>query len=284
MKPRKTKKNKDRLKSESPLEIYLHEINSCDLLTLEDEQELARLIAQGDAWARNILVECNLRLVVNIARSFCRRGLQLQDLIEEGNLGLVRASEKYDLKHGTRFSTYACYWIKQSIKKALLNNPPSIRIPAYMTEIINRWRRAGGHLTEVMKRPPFPEEVARRMGLALKRLPAVMKAMNISANASQTDNQDAGYNIGDMLPDERQLSPDDELLMKDSLISVFHKIKSMDPRHAKVLTLRFGLDGNEVTTLKGVGENMGLTRERVRQLESEALDILRNYLDGEHGA
>ena len=164
---------------QSPLETYLREINETSLLSADDEHELAIAIGGGDGQARDRMVRANLRLVVNIARGYTGKGLSLQDLIEEGNLGLLRAVEGFDPAMGTRFSTYASYWIKQSIKRALINTAKTIRIPAYMVELLSKWRRASSRLTEELGRTPTPEEIARVLGLPRKKLPIIKKAIRI---------------------------------------------------------------------------------------------------------
>ncbi len=271
---------KDGAQLQSPLETYLREINETKLLTAEDEQTLARQIALGDAAARDRMVRANLRLVVNISRSYVSKGLALQDLIEEGNLGLLRAVEGFDPDMGTRFSTYASYWIKQSIKRALINSAKTIRIPAYMVELLSKWRRASARLTEELGRTPTPEEVARVLGLARKKLPIIKKAIKIYNLTPQTDQADSGWSLGDMVMDENAKTPDDVLMNTDNLRHVMEMLKVMDPREATVLRMRFGLDEHDPKTLKEIGESMGLTRERVRQIETEALAKLAMGLDG----
>jgi RNA polymerase primary sigma factor len=220
-----------------------------------------------------------LRLVVNIARGYTGKGLSLQDLIEEGNLGLLRAVEGFDPDMGTRFSTYASYWIKQSIKRALINSAKTIRIPAYMVELLSKWRRATTRLSEELGRSPTPEEVARILGLPKKKLPIVKKAIKIYNSTPQTDQSEAGWSLGEMVMDERMKSPEDELLESDVLQHVRRMMQSMDCREATVLKMRFGLDGMETHTLKEIGEELGLTRERVRQIETEALKRLSDGLE-----
>lgn len=263
---------------QSPLETYLREINETRLLTADEEHDLATRIGQGDVQARDRMVRANLRLVVNIARGYSGKGLGLQDLIEEGNLGLLRAVEGFDPTMGTRFSTYASYWIKQSIKRALINSAKTIRIPAYMVELLSKWRRATARLSEELGRSPTPEEVARMLGLPKKKLPIIKKAIRIYNSTPQTDQAEAGWSLGEMVMDERAKSPDDELQESDTMLHVLRMLDELDERQATVLRLRFGLDDHEPHTLKEIGEELGLTRERVRQIETEALGKLGDGL------
>ena len=271
---------------QTPLETYLREINETALLSARDEQELAIAIGQGDTRARDRMVRANLRLVVNIARGYTGKGLGLQDLIEEGNLGLLRAVEGFDPAMGTRFSTYASYWIKQSIKRALINGAKTIRIPAYMVELLSKWRRASARLTEELGRTPTPEEVARVLGLAKKKLPIIKKAIKVYNATPQTDQADTGWSLGEMVMDDRLKSAEDELVESDALTHVRKMLETMDAREATVLRMRFGLDGHEPRTLKEIGESLGLTRERVRQIETEALAKLSEGIHQrpDHGA
>ncbi len=267
---------------QSPLETYLREINETALLSAEEERSLARQIGEGDARARDQMVRANLRLVVNIARGYTSKGLSLQDLIEEGNLGLLRAVEGFDPDMGTRFSTYASYWIKQSIKRALINSAKTIRIPAYMVELLSKWRRANSRLTEELGRTPTPEEIARVLGLPKKKLPIIRKAIRIYNSTPQTDQSEAGWSLGEMVMDERLKSPEDELVENDALKHVMEMLDTMDSREATVLRMRFGLMDMEPHTLKEIGEQLGLTRERVRQIETEALARLADGLKDPH--
>jgi len=263
---------------QTPLETYLREINETALLTADDEFELATRIGEGDVAARDRMVRANLRLVVNIARGYTGKGLGLQDLIEEGNLGLLRAVEGFDPAVGTRFSTYASYWIKQSIKRALINCAKTIRIPAYMVELLSKWRRATARLSEELGRSPTPEEVARVLGLPKKKLPIIKKAIRIYNSTPQTDQAEAGWSLGEIVMDEHLRSPEEAMLENDDLKNVMRMIDEMDERESTVLTLRFGLGGVEPHTLKEIGEKLGLTRERVRQIETEALARLADGL------
>ena len=270
---------------QSPLETYLREINETNLLNADEEKMLARAIATGDVRARDRMVRANLRLVVNIARGYTGKGLGLQDLIEEGNLGLLRAVEGFDPDMGTRFSTYASYWIKQSIKRALINSAKTIRIPAYMVELLSKWRRASVRLTDELKRNPTPEEVARLLGLPKRKLPIIKKAIQIYNSTPQTDQSDSGWSLGEMVMDERMRSPEEELLENDVMSQIKSMMGDLDDRELSVLRMRFGLDDTEPHTLKEIGELLGLTRERVRQIENEALkklgDGLRDPFDME---
>jgi RNA polymerase primary sigma factor len=266
---------------QSPLETYLREINETALLTADQEKDLARKIGEGSTEARDQMVRANLRLVVNIARGYAGKGLALQDLIEEGNLGLLRAVEGFDPTMNTRFSTYASYWIKQSIKRALVNTAKTIRIPAYMVELLAKWRRATNKLSDELGRPPTHEEVAKLLGLPKKKLNIIKKAIRVYNAAPQSDQTEAGWSIDEMLMDSRSKTPDTEMVETDDLKHVLILLEKMDKREATVLRMRFGLNDEEPKTLKEIGECLGLTRERVRQIESEALAKLSDDLSGD---
>jgi RNA polymerase primary sigma factor len=267
---------------QSPLETYLREINETPLLSADEEKELAfRIKKFSDIAARDHMVRANLRLVVNIARSYTGKGLGLQDLIEEGNLGLLRAVEGFDPTMNTRFSTYASYWIKQSIKRALVNTAKTIRIPAYMVELLAKWRRANAKLQEELGRTPTQEEIARSLNLPRKKLNIIKKAIRVYNSAPQTDQAETGWSLDEMLMDGNIKMPDTEMVEADDLHHVLDLLDRMDKREATVLRMRFGLDGEPEKTLKEIGECLGLTRERVRQIESEALAKLSEGMNAE---
>src|SRR5437660_1230291 len=228
--------------AQHPLETYLREINETPLLGAEEERQLAYRIEDGDTEARDHMVRANLRLVVNIARRYAGKGLGLQDLIEEGNLGLLRAVEGFDPSMNTRFSTYASYWIKQSIKRALVNTAKTIRIPAYMVELLAKWRRASAKLQDELGRPPTHEEVARALELPKKKLNIIKKAIRVYNSAPQTDQAETGWSLDERLMDGHTQTPNTEMVEADDLHHVLDLLDKMDKREAAVVRMRFGLD------------------------------------------
>ena len=256
----------------SPLQIYLHDINDTPLLSAGEERELAERVALGDPYAREHMVKANLRLVVNIARGYLGKGMCLEDLIEEGNLGLMRAVEGYDGMMETRFSTYASYWIKQSIRRSVMNNGKPIRLPAYMVSLLSKWRRATAVLTDRLGRAPTPEEVGKALRLSKKKVGIVAKAIKVNNLTPHSEGADEdGIALDDVLTDDRSKTPGDLLIEADDLERIFGHLERLDEREAAVVRMRFGLDPHSAMTLREVGENLGLTRERVRQLENQAL-------------
>ena len=263
----------------SPLQIYLHDINDTPLLSAAEERELAERVNEGDPLAREHMVKANLRLVVNIARGYLGKGLNLEDLIEEGNLGLMRAVEGFDGTMDTRFSTYASYWIKQSIRRAVMNNGKPIRLPAYMVSLLSKWRRATAVLAERLGRAPTHEEVGKALRLSKKKMGIVAKAIRVNNLTPHSENlEDDGPALDDVLTDDRNKGAEIQLIESDDLDRIFEYMGSLEDREATVIRMRFGLDCYNPMTLREVGENLGLTRERVRQLESQALQKLMHAL------
>jgi RNA polymerase primary sigma factor len=263
---------------QSPVETYLREINETPLLNAEQERELAYRIGDGDSAARDQMVRANLRLVVNIARGYTGKGLDLPDLIAEGNLGLLRAVEAFDPSRNIRFSTYASYWIKQSIKRTLVNTAKTIRLPAYMVELLTKWRRASARLQEELGRPATQEEIAASLNLSKKKLHIIKKAIRVYQAAPQTDQAETGWSLDETLLDGNLKTPDNAVVEADDLHHVLDLLDKMDPREATVLRMRFGLNGEDPKTLKEIGQRLGLTRERVRQIEKEALSKLNEHM------
>jgi RNA polymerase primary sigma factor len=250
---------------------YLGEIDRTALLSADDEKALAVRVLSGDVEARDRMVRANLRLVVNIARGYTGKGLALDDLVSEGNMGLLRAVEGFDPTMNTRFSTYASYWIKQSIKRALVNTAKTVRVPAYMAELLTKWRRAANKLSDELGRPPTQEEVAERLGLSRKKLAIIKTALRVAGAGSQSDQSEDGWSIEEALADKRSAAPGVGLSAAEDLSRVLQLLEQMDKREATVLRMRFGLNDEEPKTLKEIGDLLGLTRERVRQIERDAL-------------
>ena len=272
------------LNKASSLQIYFREINNTPLLTAEEERELAERVSNGDPLARDHMVKANLRLVVSIARGHLGRGLSLEDLIEEGNLGLMRAVEGFDGTMENRFSTYARFWIKQSIRNALIKQGDIFKVPAYMFTLICKWRKKVSILTDRLGRAPTFEEVGKALQLSEKKLAMVSKALCLLNLTDVSEvNDEEGMWLGDMLVDERNKEPDEQMIAADDLVRVFDLLDELDEREADVIRMRFGLKPFQAMTLRQVGENLGLTRERVRQLETKALQKLINGL-GELGS
>ena len=267
--------------AQSPLETYLREISETPLLTAAQEKELARRVGQGDSAARDRMARANLRLVVNIARKYVGNGLDLPDLIAEGNLGLLRAVEGFDPSRNTRFSTYAGYWIRQSIQRALINTGKTIRIPANMAQRLVKWRRATAELQEGLGRPPTPEEVAAHLSLPGRKLNLIGQAIRIYNAAPQADASEDGQTLDATVMDARAMTPDAALIESDEVRQVLALLGRMGEREATVLRLGFGLDGEEPKTRKEIGERLGLSRERVRQIERQALSSLREGMAAE---
>jgi RNA polymerase primary sigma factor len=270
-----------RAELESDLQLYLRQINDINLLTPEQEKTLGwRVINDSCPEARDILVRANLRLVVSIAKHYTNRGLSLTDLIEEGNIGLIRAVEGFDPAQGARFSTYASWWIKQAIKRALINAVQPIHVPAYMVELIAKWKQATSRFEEAHGRQPTLEELAKLMGLSVKKVSIIRSAGKAFQTATQAPVSSDGetMSFSESISDPRDERPEDPVHRGEEMQVIYHLLDAIDEREAQVLRLRFGLDGKEPLTLKQIGSEIGLTRERVRQIEVEALRKLNQRM------
>jgi RNA polymerase primary sigma factor len=223
------------------------------------------------------MVRANLRLVVSLARHYAGKGLPLEDLVAEGNMGLVRAVEGYDPAAGTRFSTYASYWVKQSIRRALSRTGNAVRLPQYVTTLLAKWAKASTALHRELGRTPTDEEVAARLGLTERQVRVVRKARRVYASGQPVENPDGEPVVG-LFADARELPPDDRLAGAEEVRKALDSVGRLEEREAQVLRLRFGLDGGEPASLQEVGEQLGYTRERIRQIERDALAKLRDHL------
>ncbi len=266
---------------QTDLQLYLKQINEVDLLTAEEEKRLGwRIINDNDHEAKDRMIQANLRLVVSIGKNYVHRGLPLSDLIEEGNLGLIRAVEGFDPAQGARFSTYASWWIKQAIKRTLINAVQPIHIPAYMVELIARWKEATRRIEDELGRPPTNEELASAMEVPAKKLNIIRRAMKAFHAPPQAPTGEDGETIdfADLFVDRDQEQPEDTISRNEEFQLILELLGAIDERDARVLKLRFGLEGQEPLTLKQIGHEVGLTRERVRQIEVEALQRLQSHL------
>jgi len=262
---------------------YLAEIDEAALLTWEQECELSRLVtAHNDPWAREQLVRSNLRLVVNIAKRYAGRGMSLGDLIEEGNLGLIKAVDYFDPNRGTRFSTYAAWWIKQSIKRAILENGQSLHIPTYMVALINQWRRVSAELETRLGRKPAVEEMADAMTLPMKKakqIDQIVEALTVSADGWSGEDGDDSQALEATLEDQQAGRPEDALVADEEQAKALSLLDRIDPREAEVLRLHYGLNGRHPLSLQEIGEKLCLTRERIRQIRRDALTKLYEYMN-----
>lgn len=261
---------------DDPVRMYLKEIGKVPLLSMEDEIELAKRIELGDEEAKRKLAESNLRLVVSIAKRYMGRGMQFLDLIQEGNLGLIKAVEKFEYKKGYKFSTYATWWIRQAITRAIADQARTIRIPVHMVETINRLIRTQRQLVQTLGREPSPEEIATAMELPVERIREVMKISMDPVSLETPIGEEEDSHLGDFIQDEQVMVPVDAAtytLLREQLTEV---LETLTEREQKVLRLRFGLDDGRPRTLEEVGRDFNVTRERIRQIEAKALRKLRH--------
>ncbi len=256
--------------------MYLKEIGKVDLLSSDDEVELAHKMAEGDAEAKKKLVEANLRLVVSIAKRYMGRGMHFLDLIQEGNLGLIKAVEKFDHTKGYKFSTYATWWIRQAITRAIADQARTIRIPVHMVETINKVVRVSRQLLQELGHDPSPEEIAEEMGMSVEKVREIMKIAQDPVSLETPIGEEEDSHLGDFIPDDDVPEPAEAasyMLLKEQLMDV---LKTLTPREEKVLKLRFGLEDGRTRTLEEVGKEFNVTRERIRQIEAKALRKLRH--------
>ena len=259
-----------------PVRMYLKEIGKIPLLTTEEEAELAKKMADGDEEAHNQMVEANLRLVVSIAKRYVGRGLPLLDLIQEGNLGLIKAVGKFDYTKGYKFSTYATWWIRQSISRAIADHARTIRIPVHMVETINRVSRASHELVQELGRDPSSDEIAKKLNMPVERVEEIMRAAQEPISLETPVGEEDDSHLGDFIQDEDASEPADAAafaMLREQLAGV---LKTLTPREEKVLCLRYGLTDGKMHTLEEVGAEFDVTRDRIRQIEAKALRKLRH--------
>ena len=259
-----------------PVRMYLKEIGQIKLLTMDEELKLADRINAGDEEAKTILAEANLRLVVSIAKRYVGRGMQFLDLIQEGNIGLMKAVEKFDVTKGYKFSTYATWWIRQAITRAIADQARTIRVPVHMVETINKLSRIQRQLTLELNREPSEEELAKKMGMSIDKVREIYKISQEPVSLETPIGEEDDSHLGDFIKDERNVSPEEYAtneMLKDEIASV---LLTLTEREEKVIRLRFGLEDGKSRTLEEVGQMFGVTRERIRQLEAKALRKLRH--------
>ena len=266
----------DGINIDDPVRMYLREIGRIPLLSYDEELELAKKVLEGDEEAKQKLAESNLRLVVSIAKKYVGRGMLFLDLIQEGNMGLIKAVEKFDYTKGYKFSTYATWWIRQAITRAIADQARTIRIPVHMVETINRLIRTSRHLLQQLGREPTPEEIAEEMEIPVEKVTEIQKIAQDPVSLETPIGEEDDSHLGDFIQDDESPAPQDAAaytLLREQLEEV---MKTLTPREAKVLKLRFGLEDGKTRTLEEVGKEFNVTRERIRQIEAKALRKLRH--------
>ncbi len=267
------------ISSDRCLETYLREIDEVPLLTPDQEVALGRRVQEGDQDAREHMIRANLRLVVSIAKRFQRRGLLLTDLIAEGNIGLLKAIGKFDPEAGFRFSTYATWWIQQTIRRALINSVKTVRIPSYMVEILTKWGRTSNEMQHSLGRTPTPQEIAGQLGLSDSNTKVVQQTLFTNGRTQDLAEEAIQEASGTRTHANRDLQTPDEIALQDDALQTLRGIlQTIDPLEAKVLRLRYGLDEEGPGTLEGISKALGISRERVRQLERNTLRKLHTYV------
>ena len=262
--------------TEDPVRMYLKEIGNVPLLTSEEEVELAKLVEQGDAEAKRKLTEANLRLVVSIAKKYVGRGMPFLDLIQEGNMGLMKAVDKFDYTKGYKFSTYATWWIRQAITRGIADTGRTIRVPVHMVETINKTLRMTRTLLQELGREPTPEEVADRLGVPVARVREVLKISRDPVSLDTPIGEEDDSHLGDFIEDDTALSPADSAAFSMLREELSNALESLTERERQVVRLRFGLEDGRARTLEEVGKEFNVTRERIRQIEAKALRKLRH--------
>jgi RNA polymerase primary sigma factor len=265
------------------LDTYLADINEVPLLTPEQEIELSKRVQRGDLEAREHMIRANLRLVVSIAKNYVNRGLSFMDLIEEGNIGLMKAVEKFDYNAGCRFSTYATWWIKQGIRRSLVNTVKTVRVPSYMSEIVSRWKATAMELNYRLGRQATTGEIAEELDLPENNWDVVRDTVQSNSHPVHSMSDDAGAVMAEVIEDTRTRSPEQQILEATEIGRMHELLEKLDTREGRILRLRFGLGNAEPMTLKAIGKRFGLTRERVRQMEQQALDKLGEVMSREFG-
>jgi RNA polymerase primary sigma factor len=266
------------------LDTYLADINEVPLLTAQQEIELSKRVQRGDLAAREHMIRANLRLVVSIAKNYVNRGLTFMDLIEEGNIGLMRAVEKFDPKAGCRFSTYATWWIKQGIRRSLVNTVKTVRVPSYMSEIVSRWKATAMELGYRLGRQATTAEIAEQLDLPEHNWNLVRETVLSNSQPVHSMSDEAGAAVfAETIADTRSRSPEEQILSAMELGRLRELLDGLETREARILKLRFGIGTGEPMTLKAIGKRFGLTRERVRQMEQRALERLGAVMSREFG-